>query len=140
MNYLRFKESKIEPSVKNVSSNCALYKLKLIDTATAEQKSIVKNFEDVSEDMFAFRVLIENDVEHFKGTPYEGGGYKKDPNLVAKKTPTSTPKHTLATQAGSSNKPTSNTPTNKFGSASNTTSAQGQKPKAAMTAESMTKK
>ena len=73
MNYVRFKESKVEPNLKNHSHNCAVYAIIMESRLNHDHVFDIQSYKDVKDSMFKLKILFENSVSHFDGTPYEGG-------------------------------------------------------------------
>ena len=70
LNYLRFKEAKIEPSLKNHSYNCAIYAISMESKLKHDHVFSIGSYKDVKDSMFRLKILYENDIAHFEGTVY----------------------------------------------------------------------
>lgn len=69
LNYIRYKESGVIPSVKNSSKNCALNIIEMEMVLTRMNKQ-VDSVLDVEDSMFKFAVKLENDDSHFEGVSF----------------------------------------------------------------------
>lgn len=68
LNYIRFKENRVEPSVKNSSVNCSINVITMRCLVDRQQLVQIKSHFDIKENLFKLNIDLENDYSHFEGT------------------------------------------------------------------------
>ena len=92
LNYIRFKEARVAPSVKNSSRNCALNVIEM-QMVPSQMERPLRSAEDVEEAMFRFSVKLENDDSHLEGASFDSGHLSASKQSVNPKKPPTAGKH-----------------------------------------------